>query len=236
LVYAGNDASDDPTQMFYWQRELLVYQTGLFDHLPAGLAAPRCLQIDDLPHEGRIWMEDVREDVGTIWPLAQYGQVARHFGRLGGRYLAERPLPTWPWLLTDRLTGCIQQSDWPAFWQAYPALREEDPLVQRGWSDELAQEFQRIWQERDRFVQALAHLPRTLQHGDAGRKNLFARRCASGTLETVAVDWGSTGKRCRLNKTKPLPAVGKKLPVDIMLSKARHLGLSTTSDVSLHST
>jgi hypothetical protein len=135
----------------------------------------------------------VREDVGVIWPLAHYGQVARHFGRLGGLYLAKRPLPAWPWLLTDQLARRSQAFEWPAFWQHYPMLRQENALVQRGWSDELAQGFQRMWQDRDQFVQALAHLPHTLQHSDAGRKNLFARRRASGEIETVAVDWGSTG-------------------------------------------
>lgn len=191
-VHAGNNASDDPTHQYYWKRELLVYQSGLFDQLPAGLAAPRTLQIDELPNAGRIWMEDVREDVGAIWPLDHYGQVARHFGRLAGLYLAERPLPTWPWLLKDQLAWRSARFEWPAFWQHYPTLSQENTLVQRGWSDQLAQDFQRMWQDRDRFVQGLAHLPQTLQHSDAGRKNLFARR-VNGEIETVAIDWGCAG-------------------------------------------
>lgn len=191
-AFAGNNASDDPTHTFYWKRELLLYQSGLFAQLPAGLTTPCCYRIDDLPNEGRIWMEDIREEIGPRWPLEQYGQVARHFGRLGGLYLAPRPLPTWPWLIKDDLLRRVQRSAWPAFWQHYPTLRQESALVQRGWSDELAQAFQRIWQDREQFLQALAHLPRTLQHSDAGRKNLFARRSATGAFETVAVDWGST--------------------------------------------
>jgi hypothetical protein len=190
-AYAGNNASDDPTETFYWKRELLLYQSGLFDDLPAGIAAPRCFQVDELPNAGRIWMEDVREDLGATWPLEHYGHVARHFGRFNGLYLAGRPLPTWPWLLTHQLPRRILESDWPHFAASYPALRHASALVRRGWSDELVQEFERIWQDRERFVQALEHLPRTLQHNDAGRKNLFARRHASGDLETVAVDWGS---------------------------------------------
>jgi hypothetical protein len=192
-ISASNHASDDPTHQFYWKRELLLYQSGLFDQLPDGLAAPECYQIDDLPKIARIWMEDVREDIGTIWPLEHYGQVARHFGRLGALYLGQRPLPTWPWLLKDQLLHRVHGSAWPAFWQHYPTLRQESALVQRGWSDELAQAFQRIWQERELFLQALTHLPHTLLHNDAGRKNLFARRRANGEFETVAVDWGSTG-------------------------------------------
>lgn len=191
-VHAGNNASDDPTHTFYWKRELLLYQSGLFAQLPSGLTTPRCYQIDDLPNEGRIWMEDVQEVIGPSWPLEHYGQVARHFGRLGGLYLAQRPLPTWPWLIKDDLLRRVQGSAWPAFWQHYPTLRQASALVQRGWRDELARAFQRIWEDRELFLQALAHLPHTLQHSDAGRKNLFARRGATGAFETVAVDWGST--------------------------------------------
>lgn len=140
-VHVGNNASDDLNHMFYWKRELLVYQSGLFDQLPTGLAAPRCYQIDELPSAGRIWMEDVSEDVGASWPLEHYRQVTRHFGRLGGLYLVERPLPAWQWLLTDQAARRSQAFEWPAFWQHYPTLRRENALVQRGWSDELAQKF-----------------------------------------------------------------------------------------------
>jgi hypothetical protein len=99
---------------------MLVYQSGLFDNLPDGFAAPRCYQVDDLPHEGRIWMEDVREDVGAIWPLEQYGHAARHYGRFNGIYLTKEAVPTWPWLLHNVTQERAEGSEWPEFWQNYP--------------------------------------------------------------------------------------------------------------------
>jgi hypothetical protein len=188
----GHNTSHDPKSQWYWKRELLLYQSGLFDELPEGFATPQVYCIEDEPEFNRIWMEDVREDVGTIWPLEHYGQVARHFGRFNGLHLAQRPLPSWPWLMNDFLASRISKSQWADFAHHYPTLRESNPLVQRGWDDDLFAAFDQIWQDREHFLQMIARLPQTLLHNDAGRKNLFARRHLDGNLETVAIDWGFT--------------------------------------------
>ena len=190
-AHAGNNSSDDPSSHFYWKREVLLYQSGFFASLPDGIRAPHCYQIDEQPQSARIWMEDVSEDVGAIWPLEHYAEVGRHFGRLNGLYLEQRPLPAWPWLMRSYFTGWLDDPDWPAFRQSYPALRLDNALVQRGWSDELFHAFDQLWQDRVAFVDALAQLPQTLHHNDSGRKNLIAHRRSNGELETVAVDWGS---------------------------------------------
>jgi hypothetical protein len=190
-AHAGNNSSDDPSKSFYWKREVLLYQSGLFASLPNGIRAPHCYRIDEQPQSARIWMEDVSEDVGAIWPLDHYAHVGRHFGRMNGLYLEQRPLPTWPWLMRSYFTGWLDKPDWPEFRERYPALRLDNALVQRGWSDELFHGFDQIWQDRVAFVDVLARLPQTLHHNDSGRKNLLAHRRPNGEIETVAVDWGS---------------------------------------------
>lgn len=192
-AYGENKASNDPADMFYWKRELLLYQSGIFGKLPDGFAAPRCYQIDELPQEGRIWMEHVSEDIGTIWPLSHFGEAARHLGRFNGTFLTREGMPDWPWLMRDVSRRRIEGNDWPEFWSHYPTLRQENALVKRGWSDDLAHGVNQIWQEREVLCHALERLPQTLNHYDAGRKNLFARRQANGAFETLAVDWGSAG-------------------------------------------
>jgi len=189
-AHEANNSSDDPDSQFYWKREVLFYQSGFFDSLPDGIRAPRCYQIDEESRSACIWMEDVSEDVGAIWPLHHYAHVGRHFGRMNGIYLEQRPLPTWPWLIRSYFTGWLDQPEWPKFRQSYPALRHDNALVQRGWSDELVYDFEQIWQDRVALVQALAQLPQTLHHNDSGRKNLIAHRRPTGEVETVAVDWG----------------------------------------------
>ena len=67
-AYAGNNSSDDPGSHFYWKREVLLYQSGLFASLPDGIRAPRCYQLNEQSGSTRIWMEDVSEDVGASWP------------------------------------------------------------------------------------------------------------------------------------------------------------------------
>jgi hypothetical protein len=207
--YAKNNANDDPTSSWYWKRELLVYRSGLFDTLPEGFGAPRCYQIDEWPNGYRIWMEDVRDDVGTLWPLEHYRHVARHFGRFNGMYLAGSPLPTWPWLLSGFLAARLEHCEWPTFAKHYPELRHTNALVQRGWSDDLVVAFDRIWHECQQFLYVLATLPQTLLHNDSGRKNLMARRRAGGEFETIAVDWaqpaiGAVGEDLACMVTQPV--------------------------------
>jgi hypothetical protein len=190
--HEGNNANDDPSKSFYWKREVLLYQSGLFDSLPDGIRAPHCYRIDEETLSARIWMEDVSEDVGAVWPLSHYAHVGRHFGRMNGLFLEQQPIPSWPWLMRSYFTNWLEEPDWLEFRQNYPALRLDNALVQRGWSDELFEEFDRLWQDRVAFVEALGQLPQTLNHNDSGRKNLIAHRRPNGEIETVAVDWGST--------------------------------------------
>jgi hypothetical protein len=189
----GDKPSNDPKSWWYWKRELLLYQSGLFAELPEGFVTPQVYCIEDEPEFNRIWMEDVREDVGAIWPLQHYGHVAQHFGRFNGLYLAQRPIPPWPWLMPDLIAFRVGKAEWADFAHHYPTLRETNLLVQRGWTDDLFAAFDRIWHEREHFLQVLANLPQTLLHNDAGRKNLFARRHPAASFETVVLDWGATG-------------------------------------------
>jgi len=189
-AHAGNNADNEPSSDMYWKREVLLYHSGLFDSLPDGIRAPHLYRIDEEARSARIWMEDVSEDVGAVWPLSHYENIGRHFGRINGLFLEQQPLPDWPWLMRSFFRGWLKNVSWQEFRQNYPTLRLDDALVQRGWSDELVHEFDRLWLDRVAFVEALAQLPQTLHHNDSGRKNLVAHRRADGEIETVALDWG----------------------------------------------
>jgi hypothetical protein len=43
------------TAFGYWKREPLAYASGIFDHLPGGLTAPRCWGVFDIS-ETSVWM------------------------------------------------------------------------------------------------------------------------------------------------------------------------------------
>ena len=62
VVNGGTMASADSSDLNYWQRETLVYQSGLLDGLPAGLVAARCFGVVEYPEqEFWIWLEDVAD-------------------------------------------------------------------------------------------------------------------------------------------------------------------------------
>ena len=174
-----------------WDREGDAYASGLLETLLHGLAAPRCLCVDR--HDGTlwIWLEDVADDAAA-WDVARYALAARHLGRLGGEYLAGRPLPQHQWL----------SRGWIRTWSTYfsrtmPAILEADglwaqPPVVELFDRDARDELRRLWSMRERWWNALDRLPSTLSHLDAFRGNLMSRT-ARGRVETVAIDWAFVG-------------------------------------------
>lgn len=173
----------DQTHWNYWKRELYIYQSDLLASLPAGLVAPRCFGVEDLPGENAwIWLEDIRDDYGGVWTLERYALTARHLGRLNGMYAGARLTHKYPWLGRN----LIQQwaSTDQAVWQSLPW---EHPRVLARYPAGNA--FRRMLQENPRFQAGLNSIPRTLCHGDTYPTNFMSRRLADGSEATVALDW-----------------------------------------------
>jgi hypothetical protein len=185
-------SQQDPTRIFYPKREMLLYQASLHDDLPAGLRAPRCYGWDELA-DGTLWLwlEHVREEGARRWPLARWSLAARHLGQFNGAYLAGRPLPHTPWLGGRRLRTWLEAH---AERVARIAAAPLNPEVCRFWPQPVVDALLRLWEERDVFCAALERLPQTFCHGDAIRRNLFARRGTDGAEETVAIDWEYAGQ------------------------------------------
>jgi hypothetical protein len=188
-----------------WNREVLTYQSGVLADLPAGLAAPCCFGIGEGAGLVWLWLEDLADAVGPRWPIARFALAARHLGRLNGAYLAARPLPDYLWLQRTLLRWRVRRNE--AFWAAFEALRDT-PWGRRCWPDDLAGRGLRLWQRREALLDLLDRLPQTLVHGDADRRNLFARQGPAGD-ETVAIDWAFTG----------IAAVGEEL-VNLVVASA----------------
>lgn len=173
-----------------WDREIAAFRSGLLDDLPVGLAAPRCFAIEERPEVVWLWQEDVAEEATGRWPLARFALAARHLGRFSGRSLVAGPPPDAPWLSRGVLRG---RAEWnTAFWDGQIPAR--DPaMLDRLFPGDLRDRARRAWAERYALLDALDRLPQALVHGDADRRNLFARRGADGADETVAIDWAWLG-------------------------------------------
>jgi hypothetical protein len=184
---------DDPTSTHYWKREIEIYQSGFLEDLPPGrFFAVRSFGIVEYPDEACwVWMEDVKPDLPQPWPLEHYGVVARHLGQFNGAYLTGRPIPSAPWLSTGWLRKIAQAAE-PHVAQiqntlTHPTLRDALP------ADAEAQ-FLKLWDERERFLNALDRLPQTFCHQDPVARNLFARRASDGQYDTIAIDWAFVGQ------------------------------------------
>ena len=193
--------NNDPSGWAYWKREILAYQSGLLDDLPGDLVAPRCFGTVEQADEAHwLWLEEVQDELGPLWPLDHYGVVARHFGRFNGAYLVGRPMSTQPWLsvgwLRQYVSGRTPGTTF-APRRAYATNLGPDSLAHPLLRDVLpartAEGICQLWEERDTFLDALDRLPHTFCHLDAFRRNLFARRGADGGDETVVIDWTDAG-------------------------------------------
>jgi hypothetical protein len=169
-------------------RELRVYRSGLLDDLPSGLSAPQCWGITEFPNgEFGLWLEEVVDEIGDVWPLARFRLAAQHLGQFNGAYLSGQcPLPAFSWISRKRAREELKQ--WAAA-MAQPDRTFSDPLVQKFYPPDIVADVLDLWAKRETWLTVLERLPQTLCYKDAWRPNLFSRQGADGQTETVAVDW-----------------------------------------------
>jgi hypothetical protein len=184
--------ADEPTSFNYWKRDFLVYRSGVLNTLTPGLIAPQCYHSTETSDACWLWLEDVVKWDKGPWSLSDFGTAARHFGRWNGSFLVEQTLPRHPWLVKGRLR---QRTLWTAESGLFadPSAFLQHPLAKRSLPADIFSPMLDLWDDRESFLTALDRVPQTLQHGDAGRKNLFLRRSDSSQAETIAIDWGWSG-------------------------------------------
>lgn len=173
-----------------WDREILAFRSGLLDDLSAGLAAPRCFATEERPEAVWLWQEDVAGAGDDRWPVARFALAARHLGRFSGRSLVAGPLPEASWLSRTILRAPLDGH--AAFWAGELPVHDQE-LLDRLFPGDLLDRSRRVWGERHHLLALLDRLPQTLVHGDADRRNLFARRDPAGADETAAIDWAWLG-------------------------------------------
>lgn len=101
-------------------------------------------------------------------------------------------MPNEPWLSRAWLRGWIEKSA-PAIAQL-PSLLGH-PLVSRMLPGGAAANYLRLWEERERFLDALDRLTQVFCHRDAFARNILAPPDPDGPSTITLIDWGgaSTG-------------------------------------------
>ena len=176
----------DPRNLWYWKRELLVAQSGVAASLPGRVVAPRYYAATEHDGKGWLWMEYVTATTPQTWTKDHYAFAAHQLGCFNGAYLSGRlPLPDYPWLSKENARtlsdGFVPQNAWG------------NSFVQQFYSTQLQERVMRLWDDRERFLDTLNHLPQTFSHFDFSRRNLFIRRRSDGQEEIVPVDWALCG-------------------------------------------
>ena len=176
---------------YLWDREVLAYESGIFERLPRGLTAPRLFLVDRRADSCWLWLEDLG-DGGGQWDVARYALAARHLGRFNGAF-PEGSFNA-PWLTRDWIGTWILRG----FGSRGGVIIENDaiwahPMIRDGFAPETRDRLRRYLAGRELIVQRLNARPHALGHLDAFRKNLFDRTTAAGERETALIDWSYLG-------------------------------------------
>lgn len=189
-------AADDPRHWNFWQREQFAYQERAVEVWAEGsLDMPRLLDVVPRPDRGvELWLEAVEGDLGTAWTLDQFGRFARALGRGQARVASVDGAATLPatvdrpWFSRNFLASYTESKP------ASDAVLHDDerwrhPLVASTLGP-LRPRLVALRDDRHRYFELLAGLPRTVCHLDTWVNNLIARPDG----RTAILDWAFTGE------------------------------------------
>ncbi|WP_336764033.1 hypothetical protein [Paenibacillus sp. USHLN196] len=205
---------EDVTYHNYWKREAEILSSGIIDHLPGRIIAPRCFAVQHKSeHTIGLWMEDVSRHSKSdhVWPLDDWGWIAERLGEFHGAYLTGTSLPQQEWIcphwLKSWVRGCRQYA---------PVIQE--PKLESGHGDDDTrargrhigvgdsvryssagskhEQAHSIWQwfnqysgQMDKVLNSLDHLPHVLSHQDLAQGNIFMPSERLDDSVLTLIDW-----------------------------------------------
>ena len=191
------EPDEDPRVWYYWQREILAFQSGFLEQLPPGVRAPRFYGTTENDDGGVwLWMEHIQETTGKHWSLEDFRRAAHSLGKSQGKYLVGTPLIDHPWLTRAFFRNAWDKQGW---WSEFmnPSSTEnawQSPVTQRGFDDKQKLRVLQLLDEKEYFFDANYRLPQVLCHNDASRKNfMWSRSAQTGEEELVGIDWAFSG-------------------------------------------
>jgi len=177
-----------PDHLWYWKREVMLFQSGLLERLPGPVRGPRNYGVFETGGNWQIWMEHVNDESPARWTMDHFRLAARELGRWNGRCFQQRIWPVEPWMSREVYRG------WDDTCDQVPGWRDgSSPFLQRVLSTEDYARACHVFDDRERFFAALNSLPQVFSHYDYMRRNLMIRKNTEGQDEVVAIDWAMAG-------------------------------------------
>ncbi len=180
--------STDPDHWNFWEREALVYRSGLSDLLVgSGVRLPALNGSADTPVGIDLDLELIEGRGGSDLTLADYQQICRAWGHAQG-ILANSETTGWTWL-SDRFIRNYSASkpvdytliDDPAAWQR--------PLIADNWDPALAEGLGYLYAHREDLFDILERASQIPSHLDFWPNNAFV----DDNNSVVLIDWGFFG-------------------------------------------
>jgi hypothetical protein len=191
LVLKSAQVSSDEATPDYLTREWHAYQSGFVGNLSGPVIAPKSFRTaKQSENVFQIWMEDLGDLGEQQWLLEDYELVARLFGEWNGSYLVANTKPDYPWFCQSTSKDWMEQTE-----PEIELLRRSlgHPAVRQRYPGDQPQTVLRLWDERSIYLNALEHLPQTICHNDAMRRNLLIKHSSDGRVQVVALDWEYLG-------------------------------------------
>ncbi|MFZ1400809.1 MAG: hypothetical protein WAS33_28155, partial [Candidatus Promineifilaceae bacterium] len=182
---------ETPNNFGYWQRERLVAQSNLLEQLPAGLRAPRFLDVTHISErECWLWQECLPED--HEWTWADYHEAAFRLGQWQGTAVSE-PVDH-PWLSQNWLANWVHGPLTTIFGMVDGMDGYNHPLLAAHFAPEELATLRQLWTDRQHILNRLTRLPQNLCHLDAHRGNLKWQDEALALLDWAFVGHGALGE------------------------------------------
>jgi len=176
---------------FPWRMELVAWEPGFADRLPAGMRLPRLYRLAELGDDRvAVWMEDVRVLDGA-WDPPRFARAAHALGGLAARrsdpgLLAACGLPV-GWGLRSYSRSRVEF--------VLPLLERDEvwahPLLAGAVDDRLRADLGVLGARVPELLDRMDGLPQALPHGDASPQNLLVPADDPDTLVAIDVSFQS---------------------------------------------
>lgn len=177
---------DDPSHYNYWRREIMAYDSGYLQDLPAGITVPKCLAIDE-KDDGSVWLwlEDFRHEPRR-WEWSDYAYAAEKLGEFNAAYLLGTPLPEYPWVNRHWMRSWIKE----CFQYRYePDVTSRELLQSHERVSAIIRQFRALEGAIFDWVTALEQLPKTFAHQDYYEANIILNADLQQEGKLSLIDW-----------------------------------------------